>query len=44
MTVVDVNGILITGETEEEYLKNIDKVMSRLEEEGLTLKKNISSY
>ena len=39
-TVVYIDDILITGETEEEHLHNIDTVMSRLKEEGLTLKKS----
>ena len=38
-TVVYLNDILITGKTEEEHLQNIDDVMTRLEDEGLTLKK-----
>ena len=33
-TVVYVDDILITGETEEEHLHNIDTVMSRLKEAG----------
>ena len=38
-TVVYLDDILITGKTEEEHLQNIDEVMARLEDEGLTLKK-----
>ena len=38
-TVVYIDDILITGTTEEEHLQNIDKVLTRLGEEGLTLKK-----
>ena len=38
-TVVYLDDILITGKTEEEHLQNTDEVMTRLEDEGLTLKK-----
>ena len=38
-TVVYIDDILVTGETEEEHLQNIDKVLTRLGEENLTLKK-----
>ena len=38
-TVVYLDDILITVKTEEEHLQNIDEVMTRLEDEGLTLKK-----
>ena len=43
-TVVYIDDILITGEMEEEHLHNIDTVMSRLKEEGLTLKKSVTFY
>ena len=39
-TVVYIDDLLITGETEEEHLHNIDTVMSRLKEEGLRLMKS----
>ena len=39
-TVVYIDDILITGATEEEHLHNIDTVMSRLKEAGLTLRKS----
>ena len=38
--VVYIDDMLITGETEEEHLHNIDAVMSRLKEAGLTLRKS----
>ncbi len=38
-TVVYIDDILVTGETEEEHLQNIDKVLTRLGEENLILKK-----
>ena len=38
-TVVYIDDILITGTTEEEHLQNIHKVLTRLGEEGVTLKK-----
>ena len=38
-TVVYIDDILVTGSTEEEHLQNLEAVLSRLEEEGLTLKK-----
>ncbi len=38
-TVVYIDDILVTGETEEEHLQNIDKVLTRLGEENLALKK-----
>ena len=38
-TIAYIDDILITGKTEEEHLTNLDKVLTRLREEGLTLKK-----
>ena len=35
---VYIDDILITGETDEEHLQNLDTVLSRLEKEGLRLK------
>ena len=39
-TVVYIDDILITAESEEEHLNNINTVMPRLTEAGLTLKKS----
>ena len=39
-TVVYLDDILVTGKTEEEHLRNLEAVMTRLEDEGLTLKKS----
>ena len=36
---VYIDDILITGDSEEEHLQNLEAVLSRLEEEGLRLKK-----
>ena len=38
-TVVYIDDILIIGKTEEEHLQKIDKVLTRLGEEGVILKK-----
>ena len=38
-TVVYLDDILISGKTEKDHLHNLDEILKRLEEEGLTLKK-----
>ena len=38
-TVVYLDDILVTGKTEVEHLENLEAVLTRLEDEGLTLKK-----
>ena len=38
-TVVNLDDILVTGKTEVEHLENLEAVLTRLEDEGLTLKK-----
>ena len=35
-TVVKIDDILVTGKNDEEYLKNIEKVLEILNEEGAT--------
>ena len=43
-TVVYIDDILITGKIEQERLTNIASVLTRLEEEGLTFKKEKGSF
>ena len=38
MTVVRVDAILVTGKDDQEHLKNLDIVLSRLADAGLKLK------
>ena len=38
MTVVRVDDILVTGKDDQEHLKNLDIVLSRLADAGLKLK------
>ena len=38
-----IDNILVTGKMEEEYLNNLDKVLTCLEEESLTLRKKNAS-
>ena len=43
-TVVYIDDILVTGKTGEEHLHNLGRVLTRLEEEGLTLKEEKSKF
>jgi len=42
--VAFIDDILVTGETEEEHLQNLDAALQRLEEAGFTLKKVKCSF
>ena len=40
-----IDDLLITGETEEEHLRNLEEVLKRLQDHGIVLKKsNVPSY
>ena len=40
MVVVHIDDILITGRTDEEHLENLEKILARLQQYGLRLKKD----
>ena len=42
--VAFIDDILVTGETEEEHLRNLDAALQHLEEAGFTLKKVKCSF
>ena len=42
--VVYINDILITWKTPEEHLHNLDQVMNRLEQAGVTLKESKCTF
>ena len=44
LMVVYIDDILITGKTEQKHLTNIASVLTRLKEEGLTLKEGKCSF
>ena len=41
---VYLDGILVTGATEEEHLQNLDKVLTRLESAGIRLKRDECAF